>query len=82
MVKLTAGPIDEHPFWGPAQFSGAFAAGFTPPYEGSQEPKKAATPPSTHFFFHRISGPEKNFDHFKAVATRAKNLGIGSDFRK
>lgn len=50
VVKLTAGPIDEHPFWGKQpNFQELFAVSFTPHMKGAKRPKKAATPTSTHF---------------------------------
>ena len=59
MVKLTAGPIDEHPFWGPAQFSGAFAAGFTPHMKGAKNPRRRPHHPAPIFSSIESAAPKK-----------------------
>ena len=76
VVKLTAGPIDEHPFWGKQpNFQELFAVSFPPIWRERKDPRRRPHQPAPIFAKpSKFRGPEKKlWSHFKAVATRAKN---------
>ena len=63
VVKLTAGPIDEHPFWGKQpNFQELFAVSFPPIWRERKDPRRRPHQPAPIFAKpSKFRGPEKNF---------------------